>query len=151
MDQHLQGCVRLCDHCIGADKIGHMFAQGWEYYRISVLDKKGDAIAERYGMFLEGKGKPEDYTEDEAKYFGGISEGFAGGPVGYGGFGRNASFVISNADLSANAAGLRFYKDVAAGRFKTICDYVDKNWDEEQNFNEYADELAKIVAANGRR
>lgn len=153
LDFGLQGCVKLCGECVGADKLGHMMAQGWEYYRISVLDGKGDALAKKYGEFLEGKGKSDDYTPEEQKYFREISSGLIDGKngFGYGGFGRNASGVISNADLAANYSGLSFYKDLANGKFRTICDYVNKDWDEEQNFNEYTDRLGDVVKKNGRR
>jgi hypothetical protein len=56
--------------------------------------------------------------------------------------------VLSNADLAANAAGLQFYKDYAAGKFKTICDYVNKDWDEEKNPNEYTDAVKMMVEKN---
>jgi hypothetical protein len=139
----LAGCVKLCGQCVGIDKVGHFFQQGWQYYRISVLDNKGDELAKMYGVWTEGKGKPEDYKENE-EYFKKVF-GLGGR---YGIYGKTISGVISNADLAANLAGLQFYKDYAAGKFKTICDYVSKDWDEEQNPNEYTDEVKKLVEKN---
>ena len=133
--------------CIGTDKLAHLFQQGWEYYKISVIDQKGDRLAERYGEWLEGKEARVKYTDDE-EYF---KNQFSGRRVGYGGFGRTISGVISNADLAANQAGLRMFKDLKAGRFKSICDYVSPLLCEEINLNEYTPGMRRIVAGNGRQ
>ena len=126
---------------------GHLFQQGWEYYRIAVLDGKGDALAERYGEWLEGREPREQYAADE-EYF---RRQPSGRLVGYGGYGRCISGVISHADLSASAAGLQMYRDLAAGRFKNITNYVSEKLCEEVNLNDYTPEMKRIVAGNGRR
>jgi hypothetical protein len=140
-------CVKVGGVCIGTDKLGHLFQQGWEFYQISVLDGKGDAVAERYGEWLEGKGSRESYSADE-DYFRRQSSGRL---VGYGGFGRTISGVISNADLAAGKAGLQMYKDITGRRFKTIADYVTDSLCEEKNFNDYTPEMRRIVEKNDRR
>jgi len=142
----IEPCVRVNGVCIGTEKLGHLFQQGWEYYRISVLDKKGDRVAERYGEWLEGKQPREAYVGEEP-YF---RQQFSGSRVGYGGFGRNTTGVISNADLEANKAGLQMYKDIQEGRFQSIGDYVSSQLCEEVNFNEYTPEMQAIVERNGR-
>jgi hypothetical protein len=135
----------LLNHvCVGTDKLGHFFQQGWEYYRIAVLDRKGEAVACRYGEWLEGVGPRATYAEEEAYFLRQPS----GHLAGYGGFGRNISGVISHADLAANLAGLRFYQDLAAGRFKGMASYVTTNWCEELNPNEYTPAMALVVARN---
>lgn len=143
----LEPCILVCKVCIGTDKLGHMFQQGWEYYDISDIDKKGDELAKSYGAWLEGKGSEDDYKAN-ADYFKTKPSGKA---FGYGGYGRGPSGVISNADLSANTAGMSMYKDIAAGKFKTICDYISSDLDEETNLNEYTPEMDKIVKGNNRR
>jgi hypothetical protein len=70
--------------------------------------------------------------------------------VGYGGFGRSLSGVISHADLAANIAGLKFYKDLAADRFKDMAAYITKDLCEEVNRNEYTTAMQRIVQGNGR-
>jgi hypothetical protein len=142
----IEPCVRVNGVCIGTEKLGHLFQQGWEYYRISVSDKKGDHVAERYGEWLEGKEPRQAYVREEP-YF---RQQFSGSRVGYGGFGRTTSGVISNADLEANKAGLQMYKDIQAGRFQSIGDYVSSRLCEEVNFNEYTPEMQAIVERNGR-
>ena len=71
--------------------------------------------------------------------------------MGYGGYGRTMTGVISNADLAANKAGLQMYKDLDDGRFKSIGDYVSSELCEEVNFNAYTSETEAIVRRNGRK
>ena len=139
-------CVKVNGVCIGADKLGHFFQQGWEYYRIAVLDGRGDAMAERYGEWLEGSRPRAEFTTDE-DYF---RRQRSGSRVGYGGFGRTLSGVISHADLAANRAGLQFFKDIAARRFETMASYFTSELCEEINRNDYTAEMRAIVEANGR-
>lgn len=139
-------CCLVNGVCIGTDKLGHLFQTGWEYYAISVIDGKGDALARRYGEWLEGKEPRESYAEDES-YF---QKQFAGRSVGYGGYGRIVSGVISNADLAANSAGLQMYKDISAGRFVSIANYVSKMLCEEVNPNDYTADMKEIVSRNER-
>ena len=143
----IEPCVRVNGVCLGTEKLGHLFQQGWEYYRISVVDKKGDRMAERYGEWLEGKGSRDTYAAEES-YF---RQQLSGGRVGYGGYGRTLTGVISNADLEANKAGLRMYKDLQNGRFKSIGEYVCSQLCEEVNLNEYTPEMTAIVQKNGRK
>ncbi len=143
----IEPCVNVNGVCVGTDKLGHLFQQGWEYYRISVVDKKGDRVAERYGEWLEGKESRDAYAADEP-YF---RRQLSGSRVGYGGFGRTMTGVISNADLVANKAGLRMYKDLQSGCFKSMGDYVSKDLCEEANWNGYTTEMETIVRRNGRK
>ena len=140
-------CIKVNGVCIGTDKLGHLFQQGWEFYTIAVIDGKGDPMAERYGEWLEGKELRGNYNADEA-YF---RRQYSGRIAGYGGFGRIISGVISNADLAASKAGLQMYKDIKSGRFKTISDYVSAAFCEEINLNDYTSEMKRIVEKNGRR
>lgn len=140
-------CVKVGDICIGTDKLGHLFQQGWEFHRISVTDGKGDRLAERYGEWLEGKEPRENYSDDEA-YF---RRQPSGRIVGYGGFGRAISGVISNADLAASKAGLQMYKDLSNHCFKSITDYVTDALCEEKNPNDYTPEMKRIVEHNRPR
>lgn len=132
--------------CVGTDKLAHFIQQGWEYFRISVIEGHGDAMAERYGEWLEGRLARSEYAAEEA-YFLTLPSGKS---VGYGGFGRTISGVISHADLAANQAGLSFFKDLAAGHHRSITNYVSKDWCEERNPNEYTEAMARIVRKNGR-
>ena len=66
---------------IGTDKLGHFFAQGYEYFEKAVLEGKGVDAAVAYGKSTE-----------EGKY------------------GLGTTGVYSYADLEANKAGYNFYK-----------------------------------------
>lgn len=143
----IEPCVKVNRICIGTEKLGHLFQQGWEYYRISIVDKKGDRLAERYGEWLEGKECRDAYAADEP-YF---RQQLSGSRVGYGGYGRTMTGVISNADLAANKAGLQMYKDLHDGRFKSVGDYMTSDLCEETNLNGYTSEMEAIVRMNGRR
>jgi hypothetical protein len=59
--------------------------------------------------------------------------------------------VISNADLEANKAGLRMYKDIQNGRFKSIRDYVTRRLCEEMNLNDYTARMKAVVEKNRRK
>lgn len=143
----IEPCVKVNGVCIGTDKLGHMFQQGWEYYRISVIDKKGDRAAERYGEWLEGKETREAYAAEE-RYF---RQQLSGSRIGYGVFGRTLTGVVSDADLEANKAGLRMYRDIQNGRFRSIGDYVTSDLCEEVNPNDYTAKMKAVVDKNGRR
>lgn len=139
--------VKVNGVCIGTDKLAHLFQQGWEMYRISVIDGRGDRAAERYAQWLEGVEPREAYQEDESYFL----RQSTGRRLGYGGLGRTTSGVISAADLAASGAGLRLYKDLAAGRFKAIGDYVDGTLCEERNPNDYTPAMRALVERNGGR
>jgi hypothetical protein len=141
------GCVLLCGECVGIDKLGHFFQQGWQYYQISVINNTGDAAAEKFGQYTEGIGKAGDYTKEEQGSYKKIL-GLLLGTIGFGVYGSTTSGVISYADLAANKAGLQFYKDVAAGKFESICKYVTADWDEVKNPNKYAEWLIIKIFRN---
>lgn len=82
--------LRAFDIYFGADKPGHMFNQGFQYYEIyqqSINEKQTKETALKKIM---------DYgSEIENKWFGMLVDG-----------------VYSNADLAANMAGFHFYKNL---------------------------------------
>jgi len=80
--------IRMYGEEFGVDKIEHLFQQGYTYYKIS-----RDAAAK--GM------SPEDAVKKAVKW-GKVSERTF--------YGSMVSGVFSNADLSANFAGMRFYQ-----------------------------------------
>jgi hypothetical protein len=138
-------CVKLNGICLGTDKLAHIFQEGWAYYRIAVLDGKGDALAVRFGEWQEGLAARENYAADEAYFLKQPT-----GRFGYGMYGRCISGVISHADLAANKAGLQLYKDLTVGRFKSIRDYVTKDFCEESNPNDYTRVMKQVVEGNSR-
>ena len=76
----LSAVIRLGDHLVGVDKIGHFFVQGWTYFEIAYLRGDGIEAAMDWG------------EQAERSYFGLYTTG-----------------IYSTADLSANFEGMRFW------------------------------------------
>ena len=76
----LSGVIRLDDHLVGVDKIGHFLAQGWRYFEIAYLDEEGIEAAMRWGELTE------------STFYGFYTTG-----------------IYSYADLTVNFEGMRFW------------------------------------------
>jgi len=112
--------------CVGADKLGHFFGEGFTYFQVAKLSgggKAGTDAAVKTGRFLE------------------ISAIQGLGVTG----------VFSNADLAANLAGKKFYEDLEANptgfTFK-IANYITKKWNETVNPSFFASAEAGVVWSN---
>lgn len=80
---HLKGLsalVRVGDHVVGVDKLGHFFVEGWRYFDIAYLRGEGIDAALDWG------------EKTERTYFGLYTTG-----------------IYSYADLAANFEGMRFW------------------------------------------
>jgi len=150
--KELSDVVNIDGHLIGLDKIGHFFAEGWQYFELIHYD---------------------DYTIDQALEWGRQQEA--------GKFGYSTTGIFSFADLVANFNGSRFWnkvllkendplkgafanffdrpyitcdiqiiasiknrKIVKAWEFNTrfdLSDFVDGTWDEGNNCNSYDDPI----------
>ncbi len=106
---------------IGTDKLGHFFAQGYQLFEISVVEKKGDKAAFEKNIEWE-KGK----------------------------YGLATTGVFSYADNAANLAGLQFYKDLLDDPFLTfdIKNYASWKWNEELNTSDYSDSMSALIYKN---
>jgi len=106
--------------CVGADKLGHFFGEGFEYARV-----------------LVGGGTVAD-TES------------AGNALEIGLEGLGATGVFSNADRAANRAGLQFYADLVTtpGMTFHIASYIAADWNEANNPSFYASAEGSVVWAN---
>jgi len=150
--KELSDVVNINGYLVGLDKIGHFFAQGWQYFELTHYDKK---------------------TLDEAIEWGRRKEA--------GMFGYTTTGIFSYADLVANLNGWRFWnrvllkqgdplkggiakffdrpyvtcdiqildsirnrKIIRAWEYNTrfdLSDYIDGAWDEGNNCNSYADPI----------
>jgi len=117
----LNPAIKVAGICIGTDKLGHFFQQGFQYYCTAVRDGKGESAAITWGEQTEA-----------------------------GGFGLTTTGVYSNADLAANQAGMDFYRGLKANPHMTfdIANCVTNNWNEESNPNLYTPRVGKTVWAN---
>ena len=150
--KELSDIVNINGHLVGLDKIGHFFAQGWQYFELTHFD---------------------DQSLDRAIAWGREKEA--------GLFGYSATGIFSYADLVANLNGWRFWnkvllkqddplkgvianffarpyvscdiqiidsikhrKIIRAWEYNTrfdLADYIDGAWDEGNNCNSYADPM----------
>jgi hypothetical protein len=148
----LSDVVNINGHLVGLDKIGHFFAQGWQYFEFTNYDEKAIDEAIEWGR------------EKETGMFGYTTTG-----------------IFSYADLAANLNGWRFWnkvllkqddplkggianffsrpyvtcdiqvvdsirnrKIIRAWEYNTrfdLSDYIDGAWDEGNNCNSYADPI----------
>jgi hypothetical protein len=84
--KNLSAVVRVGDHLVGVDKLGHFFVQGWKYYEIAYRDGQDIPAAASWG------------ERSERTYFGLYTTG-----------------VYSHADLIANLEGMRFWLRILGG------------------------------------
>jgi|GEM_PF-687737 len=150
--KELSDVVNINGHLVGLDKMGHFFAEGWQYFKLIQYD---------------------DYSIDQALEWGKQQEA--------GKFGYTTTGIFSFADLVANFNGWRFWnkvllkeddplkgaianflskpyitceiqiitsiktkKIVKAWEYNTrfdLSDYVDGTWDEGINCNSYEDPI----------
>lgn len=148
--KELSDVVNINGHLVGLDKIGHYFAEGWQYFELTNYDGRSIDQALQWGR------------EKEAGLFGYTTTG-----------------IFSYSDLAANFNGWRFWnkvllkqddplkgiianffnrpyvtceiqiidsiknrKIVKAWEYNTrfdLSDYIDGAWDEGNNCNSYAD------------
>lgn len=150
--KELSDVVNISGHLVGLDKIGHFFAQGWQYFDLTSYDEKTIAEAIEWGRQKEA-----------------------------GMFGYTTTGIFSYADLVANLNGWRFWNKVLlkqddplkgsianffnrpyvtcdiqildsirnrqiirAWEYNTrfdLSEYIDGAWDEANNCNSYADPI----------
>jgi hypothetical protein len=108
--------------CVGADKLGHFFQQGFDYFQIATSSGGSQALAEDAGRGWEIKMQ-----------------------------GLGSTGVFSNADLAANLAGLQFYKDLKASPSSLtfgIKKYITPKWNEQSNPSFYESSIGTVVWSN---
>lgn len=120
---HVVGSNALVNSiCIGADKLGHFFNEGFTYFQVAHSPGLTAADAEATGGFLE-----IDLQ------------------------GLSTTGVFSNADRAANRAGLQFYEDLNANPASLtfdIANYITTQWNEQTNPSFYEAGLAGVVWSN---
>lgn len=170
--RYLAPAINLNGHCVGIDKIDHMFQQGFQYFLIWLrtvtqfsssvghagASRAGEAFARGWGEWTEGhlsaatRGNRAVMT-----WLGSGMRGIAGLPrsitgAGQGSFGLRATGVHSRGDLAANSAGLRFYRDLLTGTVGSfdIARYITADWDEEVSGNIFRHDVGVAVRGRGR-
>lgn len=121
--------AKVAGICIGADKLGHFFGEGFLYFQITSPLGLGlpTTDAQSAGRALEI----------------GIQGLGVGAAVGTG--------VFSNADQAANLAGMQFYKDLQADPTKykfSVKKYITNQWNEQSNPSFYDSSVGGVVWGN---
>jgi hypothetical protein len=112
--------------CVGSDKFGHFFEEGFIYFLVSNMSGGGSAgsnAAQSTGRFLEISNKQ----------------------------GLGVTGVFSNADLAANLAGKKFYEDLAANPSSfsfSVANYISDKWSETFNPSFYNAAEGSVIWAN---
>jgi len=123
----VRSAAKVAGFCIGGDKLGHFFSEGFFYFVQAVGGASASDI------------------ED-------LGRGLEIGPQGLQGLPSAGltTGVFSNADRAANRKGLQFYRDLLATPTLTfsIKNYVAADWNEQTNPSFYASGLADIVWTN---
>ncbi len=103
----ISSTVKIGEHYIGSDKLGHFFSHGWDYYRSYREEIKRGAEAlgppSRQGEY----GKVLRYADEQAAKIGVAQE--------EGSYGQGGTGVYSYGDLNANYQGMRFWADFIHG------------------------------------
>jgi outer membrane protein OmpA-like peptidoglycan-associated protein len=158
--------VNLCGVCVGADKLGHFFQQGSEYFRIggALRDRiqtwtqdERQAFAEAAGIdapafspVVEEDLLIDTYTHEYGKYLEGFPHRLPDEEIAwlsdvieqyrfFGYYGKWAGGVMSRGDLEANKQGGVFYRDAmrAPDMRLDISHYVNDDWNEYANPNSF--------------
>ena len=101
--------IRVGNHLIGTDKIGHFIGVGWVYYKKAYLEKKGIEHVIEYGQ--------------------GTEKGI---------FGSKTTGVYSYGDLLANWQGMKFWAELVGDKIQTDKPYVEcqeDKWVQVRKFN----------------
>jgi hypothetical protein len=134
--------IKIRDLCVGADKVGHFFQQGKQYFDL------------KYGPIIEASHRDPQSTQDPATQSRLLEQGVEAAKS----FGRATEInkaglattgVYSKADLAANESGLRFWDDLMANP-KLVFDvgsYATEQWNEYANPNYYAESTGRNVWA----
>ena len=136
---HLASIIKVCGIRMGADKITHLFDDGFHYF---------NAI----------RSKRKNYDLEDIKN---LSLAFERSYMG-----TRLTGIFSYADVEANLAGVQFYRDFFGGptpmirrnangfltlmRSPDICDYVSDQFDERNLPNDYTYSLIKTAKARNR-
>lgn len=136
---HLASIIKVCDVRMGADKITHLFDDGFHYYNAIRSKRNNYDLKDIRSLSLTF----------ERSYMG-----------------TRITGVVSYADIEANLAGVQFYSDFFTGstpiigrdakgflillRKPDICDYVTDQFDERILPNDYTYSLVKTSRARIR-
>ncbi len=150
--KELSDVIRLDNQLIGLDKIGHFFAEGWQYFEQTLYEEQSLEAALKWGKEQEvGK---FGYTTTGIFSFSDLTANFNGwrfwnkvllnesDPINssFSNF-FNQPYVDCKVQLVTSTKLNKVVKAWELNRQFDISDYVDGAWDEGNNCNSYADPM----------
>lgn len=157
--KELSDVVNIQGHLVGLDKLGHMFAEGWQYFELTEEEGQSLYQALDWGRELEN-GKYGYVTTGIFSYSDLIANfqgwrfwnnilGKADDPLK--GFFANllsSSYVSCDIQFISSIIHRKIVKAWELDKRFDLADYVDGMWDEGNNCNSYADTVieAKVSA-----
>jgi hypothetical protein len=134
--------IKINDLCVGADKLGHLFQQGKQYF-----DLKYQPLREKYEKDPVAAQNPSTQTDLLEQGLAAARSFGQGTEINKAGLATTG--VYSNADLAANEAGLKFWEDLVQdpNMVFDVARYATIQWNEYTNPNYYAESTGKNVWA----
>jgi hypothetical protein len=134
--------IKIGELCVGADKLGHLFQQGKQYFDL------------KYQPIIEALQKDPQSVQDPTTQSDLLKQGVEAAKS----FGRGTEIdkaglsttgVYSNADLAANEAGLKFWDDLMQDPNMSfdVAKYATNQWNEYTNPNYYEESTGRNVWA----
>ena len=146
----LSDVVNINGHLIGLDKIGHFFAQGWQYFELT--DYKEDNLDQALKWGKEQEAGKFGYTTTGIFSFADLVANFNGwrfwnkvllkesDPVkGWIATFFNRSYITCETQIISSIKNRRIVKAWESNTQFDLADFVDGAWDEGNNCNSYAD------------
>jgi hypothetical protein len=146
----LSDVVNIKGHLIGLDKMGHFFAEGWQYY--SMLQSEEKSLYDALAWGRERESGLFGYTTTGIFSFADLAANFNGMRFWIKVLGKRddpLKGVIGNLfDRPYVTCDIQFVESIKAGKIIKaweqnqrfdIADFVDGSWDEGNNCNSYAD------------
>ncbi|MEE4279689.1 MAG: hypothetical protein V2I82_14580 [Halieaceae bacterium] len=157
--KELSDVVRVDDHLLGVDKLGHFFAEGWEYFERTQQNGRTLEEAMRWGSRQEA-GK-YGYATTGIFSFADLVANFNGfrfwravlgedddpllGPIGNW---FTQPYVVCKTRIIESLRHRKIVKSWVLRREFNISDYIDGAWDEGNNCNSYADPMIEQKVAD---
>ena len=147
--KELSDTVRVRGHLVGLDKLGHFFAQGWQYFELTREEGKSIEQALQWGKEQEG-GK-YGYTTTGIFSFADLVANFNGlrfwnrvlrknnDPLlGFAANLLDSPYVTCNIQVAASFRHMKIVKAWERNKKFDLSVYLDGVWDEGNNCNSYA-------------
>ncbi len=148
--KELSDVVRINGHLVGLDKLGHFFAEGWQYFELS--QEQGNSLDEAIQWGKEQEIGKYGYSTTGIFSFADLVANFNGWRFWNRVLGKNNDplrgfiqnlldkpYVSCDVQIIASVRHLKLVKAWERNRKVDISEYVDGAWDEGNNCNSYAD------------